>query len=200
MKTIGLTGGIASGKSTVAKALGVLGALVINADTVAHEIMLPGTPAWTDVVMHFGEQVLNEDRTINRAVLGQIVFNQPERLKLLNHIVHPRIMERFQNDLDDIRKHTPEAIVVMEIALLYESHMDRLCDEVWVVWVDRETQINRLMAREGISREDALKRMAAQLPLDEKARRADRVLDNSGSIEEAVAAATIYYKEISQAF
>ncbi|MEQ8174905.1 MAG: dephospho-CoA kinase [Syntrophomonadaceae bacterium] len=198
MKTIGLTGGIASGKSTVAKALGVLGALVINADTMAHEIMLPETPAWVDVVKHFGEQVLNEDRTINRTVLGQIVFNQPEQLKLLNQIVHPRIVERFQNDLDEIRNDKPEAIVVMEVALLYESHMDRLCDEVWVVWVDRETQICRLMAREGISREDALKRIAAQMPLDEKARRADRVLDNSHSIEEAVAVATKYYKEISQ--
>lgn len=199
MKTIGLTGGIASGKSTVAKALGELGALVINADTVAHEIMLPETPAWADVVKHFGEQVLNQDRTINRVVLGQIVFNQPERLKLLNQIVHPRIIERFQNDLDEIRRNRPQAIVVMEVALLYESHMDRLCDEVWVVWVDRETQIGRLMAREGISREDALKRIAAQMPLDEKAKRADRVLDNSGSIEEAVTVATKYYKEISQA-
>ncbi|MEN6459791.1 MAG: dephospho-CoA kinase [Syntrophomonas sp.] len=199
MKTIGLTGGIASGKSTVAKALGELGALILNADTMAHEIMLPETQAWADVVEHFGEQVLNQDRTINRVVLGQIVFNQPERLKLLNQIVHPRIVERFQKDLDEIRRNKPEAIVVMEIALLYESHMDRLCDEVWVVWVDRETQISRLMAREGINREDALKRIATQMPLDEKAGRADRVLDNSHSIEETVAFATKYYKEISQA-
>lgn len=197
MKTIGLTGGIASGKSTVAKALGHLGALVINADTMAHEIMLPDTPAWADVVEHFGEQVLNEDRTINRTVLGRIVFNQPEQLTILNHIVHPRIMERFQKELDEISKNQPEAIVVMEVALLYESHMDRLCDEVWVVWVDRETQISRLMAREGISREDALKRIAAQMPLDEKAERADKVLDNSRGIEEVVAVAVKYYKEIS---
>lgn len=199
MKIIGLTGGIASGKSTVAKALGKLGALVINADAVAHEIMLPETPAWADVVQHFGTQVLNEDRTINRVALGQIVFNNPEQLKLLNRIVHPRIVKRFQNDLDEIRRNQPEAIVVMEVALLYESGMDRLCDEVWVVWVDRETQISRLMAREGISREDALKRIAAQMPLDEKARRADRVLDNTRTIEETVAVAAKYYKEISQA-
>jgi dephospho-CoA kinase len=199
MKTIGLTGGIASGKSTVAKALGELGALVINADTVAHEIMLPETPAWADVVKHFGKQILNDDRTINRVVLGRIVFNQPEQLRLLNQIVHPHVVERFQNDLDEIRRNQPEAVVVMEVALLYESHMDRLCDEVWVVWVDRETQINRLMAREGISREDALKRIAAQMPLDEKARRADRIVDNTRSIEEAVAVATKYYKEILQA-
>lgn len=198
MRTIGLTGGIASGKSTVAKALGLLGAMVINADTMAHEIMLPETPAWIDVVKHFGEQVLNEDRTINRAVLGQIVFNQPEKLKLLNHIVHPRIMERFQYDLDNIKRNNPAAIVVMEVALLYESHMDRLCDEVWVVWVDRETQISRLMSREGINREDALKRIAAQMPLDEKARKADRVLDNTHSVEETVAVASRYYNEISQ--
>lgn len=198
MKTIGLTGGIASGKSTVARALGELGALVINADTVAHEIMLPGTPAWIEVVEAFGERVLNEDQTINRARLGQIVFNQPERLKVLNRIVHPRVVERFETDLAEIKKRQPEAVVVMEIALLYESHMDRLCDEVWVVWVDRETQIIRLMAREGLSRDDALKRIAVQMPLDEKAQRADRVVDNSHSIEQAVISATIYYKEILQ--
>lgn len=196
MRVIGLTGGIASGKSTVKKALEDLGAVVISGDDVAHEIMMPGKPAWADTVKTFGEEILNPDQTINRPKLGSIVFNDSLLLKKLDHIAHPRVMEHFQDELQAIKATNPNAIVVMEIPLLYESHMDRMCDEVWVVWVDRETEIGRLMNRDGLNREDAIKRIESQMPLEEKARRADRVLDNTQGIEETITIATRYFNEI----
>lgn len=198
MKIIGLTGGIASGKSTVTRTLLDLGAIIIDSDELAHNIMKPYKPAWKDIVKIFGTEILNHDETINRDRLGQIVFNDPDKLRELNQITHWRIAERYKEDLRLIRKEKPEAIVVMEIPLLYETHAERICDEVWVVWVDRETQMERLMKRDGISREDALKRIEAQMDLDEKARLADVVIDNRHSIEETNETATKNYIERMQ--
>jgi dephospho-CoA kinase len=196
MKIIGLTGGIASGKSTVSRALQDLGAIVIDADEVAHTIIEPGKPAWEDIVEHFGSEVLNPDQTIDREKLGAIVFNDPERLQELNQITHPRVGEQFKQMIKNIKSQQADAVLFIEVPLLYETHMDRICDEVWVVWVDEETQIQRLMKRDGLSREDALKRIDAQMSLDEKARRADFVIDNRFSIEETIESATIYYNNI----
>lgn len=198
MKIIGLTGGIASGKSTVTRTLVDLGAIIIDSDELAHNIMKPYKPAWKDIVKIFGAEILNHDETINRDRLGQIVFNDPDKLRELNQITHWRIAERYKEDLRIIRKEKPEAIVVMEIPLLYETHAERICDEVWVVWVDRETQMERLMQRDGISREDAIKRIEAQMDLDEKARLADVVIDNRHSIEETNETATKNYIERMQ--
>jgi dephospho-CoA kinase len=196
MKIIGLTGGIASGKSTVSRALQDLGAIVIDADEVAHTIIEPGKPAWEDIVEHFGSEVLNPDQTIDREKLGAIVFNDPERLQELNQITHPRVGEQFKQMIKNIKSQQADAVLFIEVPLLYETHMDRICDEVWVVWVDEETQIQRLMKRDGLSREDALKRIDAQMSLDEKARRADFVIDNRFSVEETIESATIYYNNI----
>ncbi|NLB52931.1 MAG: dephospho-CoA kinase [Syntrophomonadaceae bacterium] len=193
MKIIGLTGGIASGKSTVSKTLESLGAIIINSDEVAHSIMHPYKPAWYDIVKRFGREVLNADETINREKLGQIVFNDAKLLKELNQITHWRVAERYKEDLRQIKMKNPDAVVVMEIPLLYETHAERICDEVWVVWVDRETQLDRLMKRDNISQENALKRIESQMDLDEKARRADVVIDNRHSIEATVDAATKNY-------
>lgn len=198
MKIIGLTGGIASGKSTVTRTLLDLGAIIIDSDELAHNIMKPYKPAWKDIVKIFGTEILNHDETINRDRLGQIVFNDPDKLRELNQITHWRIAERYKEDLRLLRKEKPEAVVVMEIPLLYETHAERICDEVWVVWVDRETQMERLMKRDGISREDALKRIEAQMDLDEKARLADVVIDNRHSIEATNEAATKNYIERMQ--
>jgi dephospho-CoA kinase len=196
MKIIGLTGGIASGKSTVSRALRELGAIIIDADEVAHAIIEPGKPAWEDIVEHFGSEVLNPDQTIDREKLGAIVFNDPEKLQVLNQITHPRVGEQFKQMIKDIKSQQADAVLFIEVPLLYETHMDRICDEVWVVWVDEETQIQRLMKRDGLSREDALKRIDAQMSLDEKARRADFVIDNRFSVEETIESATIYYNNI----
>jgi len=196
MYIIGLTGGIASGKSTVSRALREMGAKIIDADEIAHRIIEPDQPAWQDIVASFGREVLNEDLSINRAALGAIVFSDPARLQELNRITHPRVMERLRAELEAINQENADAIVVMEIPLLYETHMDRLCQEVWVVWVDRETQIKRLMDRDHINYAEAVKRIDSQMPLDEKARRADRVIGNMLGFEETKALAARYYKEI----
>jgi dephospho-CoA kinase len=173
-----------------------LGAIVIDADEVAHTIMEPGKPAWEDIIEHFGSGVLNTDQTIDREKLGAIVFNNPERLQALNQITHPRVAEQFKQMITTLRVEKSDAVLFMEVPLLYETHLERICDEVWVVWVDEETQIQRLMKRDGLSREDALKRIDAQMALDEKARRAEFVIDNRFSIEETIASATRYYNNI----
>lgn len=198
MKIIGLTGGIGSGKSSVAGALRERGALIIDADKVAHQIMEPGRPAWHDIVQAFGKEILNEDQTINREKLGAIVFNEPEKLEKLNQITHPRVMESFKESLREIRHTNPYAIVFLEIPLLYETRSERICDEVWVVWVDRETQIERLMERNSYTREEAIMRIDAQMSLDEKARMADVVLDNRGSLEETIRVASNYYNNYTE--
>jgi dephospho-CoA kinase len=196
MKIIGLTGGIASGKSTVSRALKDLGAIVIDSDDVAHDIIAPRKPAWQDIVQLFGPDILNPDMTINRDLLGEIVFNDRARLKSLNQIVHPRVAERFKDDLQEIRTMRPDAVVVVDVPLLFETHMERICDVVWVVWVDRETQKQRLMKRNNYSEGEATIRIDAQMSLDDKAARADVVIDNSKSIEETITTATRYFKDI----
>lgn len=196
MKIIGLTGGIASGKSTVSRVLKDLGAIIIDSDDVAHDIIAPRKPAWHDIVKLFGPRVLNPDMTVNRDILGEIVFNDPTQLKNLNQIVHPRVAERFKDDLQELRNMQPDAVVVMDVPLLFETHMERICDVVWVVWVDRETQKQRLMKRNNYSEEEATIRIDAQMSLDEKADMADVVIDNSRNIEETIVTATRNFKDI----
>jgi dephospho-CoA kinase len=195
MKVIGLTGGIASGKSTVSSLLRQLGAIVIDADVVARQVVEPDQPAWKEIVAAFGPGVLNEDRTLNRPVLGARVFNQPELLAVLNHITHPRVIERFQQQLKEIEEQFPEAVVVLDVPLLFEANMDKLADEIWVVWVSEDIQLDRLMARDGMSREEALKRIKAQMALAEKARRADRIIDNSRNLEDTTCQITRFFNE-----
>ncbi|MGR6836858.1 dephospho-CoA kinase [Syntrophomonas erecta] len=187
MKIIGLTGGIASGKSTVSRTLEKLGAIIVDADQVAHTLIEPEQPAWYDIIAVFGREVLNENGTINREKLGAIVFKHPELLEELNRITHPRIIKYLTDTLKAIEAQHPDAVVVLEIPLLYEANMEKICDQVWVVWVDGETQVSRLMERENMSREDALHRINAQMSLDEKANRADFVIDNRNSVEETIA-------------
>jgi dephospho-CoA kinase len=143
MKIIGLTGGIASGKSTAAKTLSELGAVIIDADKTAHRLMEPHQAVWEDIVNNFGLEILNSDMTINRIKLGAIVFDQPKQLDVLNRITGPRIGEALKNDIMKIKAERPESVVVLDVPLLYEAHMEKLCDQVWVVWVSREIQIKR---------------------------------------------------------
>lgn len=198
MKIIGLTGGIASGKSTVSASLRESGAIIIDADETSHQIIEPHRPAWEEIVERFGEEILNDDQTINREKLGAIVFNRPDALQDLNRITHPRVMERFKEDLKRIGSTQPDAIVVLDVPLLYETHMERICDEVWVIWVDHETQIKRLMGRNGYTREEAVLRIASQMSLDEKANRADHIIDNRGSIEETIRITGNFFNAILQ--
>ncbi|HWQ74713.1 MAG TPA: dephospho-CoA kinase [Syntrophomonas sp.] len=193
---IGLTGGIASGKSTVSKTLKELGAYIIDGDETAHSVIEPHKPAWRDMLDAFGRDILNPDDTIDRDKMGAIVFGNPDQLARLNQITHPRIMESFKEDYRRIKAANPNAILVLEIPLLYETFMDRMCDEVWVVWVDYETQLKRLMDRNHYSLEEAKSRIESQIPLDEKAHRADVVINNCGSIQETISSATKYFNDI----
>lgn len=184
MTIIGLTGGIASGKSTVSRILKELGAEVIDADLVAKEIIRPQSPAWKELVAAFGKGILNDDKTINRRKLGQIVFGNSTALAKLNAITHPRIIEKIKDKIREIQNRDEQKIIVIDAPLLIEAGMVPLTDEVWVVVVDPETQLHRLMARDHFTFQEALNRLNAQLPLAEKMKYARRIIDNRGSIEE----------------
>jgi len=180
MVVIGLTGNIATGKSTVARMLADLGAEIIDADTVAHQVMLPGTVAHQAIVKRFGDAILAADGSINRAALGSIVFSDSQALSDLESIVHPEVEAAIRARLAQ----SDAPVVVVEAIKLLEAGLDRYCDSVWVTTSPRETQIQRLMQTRGLSREQALQRMDAQPDPSAKLARADVVIDNSGSLDQ----------------
>ena len=183
MRIIGLTGGIASGKSTVAAVLEKLGAVIIDADLLAREVVAPGEPAYQALVEAFGTEILNADRTINREFLGRLVFADPEARRRLESITHPAIGRRAEERLADLgRSGTP--VVFYMAPLLIEAGVTSRVDEIWVVYVDSETQVKRLMERDGSTRADALRKIATQMPIDEKKKFGKVVIDNRGTPEE----------------
>lgn len=177
-----LTGGIASGKSTVSAMLAELGAAVVDADRVAREVVLPGRPALRRVAEAFGQAVLNDDGTLNRKKLGDIVFADEKKRKELEAILHPVIRQEMEARIDRLEKENPRRLVVADIPLLYETGLDARYPEVMVVYVPPAVQLERLMKRDGLTRTQALARLDAQLPIDEKKARADWVIDNSGTL------------------
>ncbi|MFD2699888.1 dephospho-CoA kinase [Paenibacillus shunpengii] len=184
---IGLTGGIATGKSSVSRYLVSLGAILIDADQIAREVMLPGHPVLAAVIERFGQAVLNEDGTLHRKKLGEIVFGNSAELKALNDITHPAIRLEMQERMRMFEQEQPDKLVVSDIPLLYESGLSEQFEQVMVVYVPAEIQLKRLMERDGISEADALSRLNAQMDIEEKKRRADIVIDNSGTMEETKA-------------
>lgn len=180
-KVLGLTGGIASGKSTVAKLLKAAGLPVIDADAVARAVVAPGTPGLAALVAAFGEQILQADGQLNRRRLGRLVFKDPAARQRLNAITHPLIRQQFQADLAAARA-TNVPWVVLDVPLLFEAGYDRWCDLVVVVRVRSRTQLRRLMARNHYSQAGAHQRIWAQMPLKQKVRRADWVIDNNGPL------------------
>ncbi|NPV28422.1 MAG: dephospho-CoA kinase [Firmicutes bacterium] len=198
MRVIGLTGGIASGKSLVSRLLRELGALVIDADQIAREVVEPGKPAYHSILREFGNQVLNPDGSLNRQALGRLVFSDPRKLERLNQITHPLIIAEIQKLLKSYRLLFPEKAVVLDAPLLYEAGLESIVDEVWVVYVDYPTQLQRLMERDGLTREEARRRIEAQLPLEEKVKRADRVIDNRGTPEETALQVRKFWNEIAK--
>lgn len=184
MLIVGLTGGYASGKSTVAGMFVKSGAILIDADRLAREVVEPGKPAWSEIVAHFRDGILLENKEIDRKALGEIVFRNKEERERLNAIVHPKVLERELEAIDDIRERKPDAIVILSVPLLIESGHFNYCDKIVVVNVDEETNIKRLMERDGFTREEAIRRISAQMPLSEKVSYADFIIDNSGSIED----------------
>ena len=183
MRIIGLTGGIASGKSSVAALLERLGAAVIDADQLAREVVEPGEGALAAIVAAFGDRVLNGDGTLNRAALGALVFADPEARRTLESITHPAIRRRAEERLERLRQAgTRTAFYVAP--LLIEAGIVSRVHEVWVVYLDQETQLQRLMARDGLGREAALARIASQMPMEQKKRLGRVVIDNRGSRED----------------
>jgi dephospho-CoA kinase len=178
---VGLTGGIATGKSTVSAMFGFLGARVIDADQLAREVVMPGQPAHAAIVREFGPDVLQEDGALDRKRLGAIVFADPERRKRLEAITHPAIRTRQGRILAVYDEDGFDGIVLWDVPLLVETGGAALVDQVVVVYVDPETQLRRLMARDGIDEAAARARIASQMPIDEKRRHAHHVIDNSGS-------------------
>lgn len=185
MTVIGLTGGIASGKSTVTALLKEKDAVIIDADKIAREIMSKGEPAWFEVLNYFGDEILNDDRSdIDRKKLAHIVFSDKAKLEVLNNITHPKIIEEIKRQVEEYKK-AGKKIIVIDAALLIETGLDKIADEVWVVAANEDIQLQRLMAREkDITKDEALKRIKSQMPLAEKLKFADRVIDNNSSIEE----------------
>lgn len=179
MILIGLTGGVATGKSTVAKMFERCGAIVIDADKLAREVVQPGKPAWRDIVRRFGQSVLNIDRTINRQALGQIVFGNRVELRRLERIIHPRVAREQANLTRQAAREDPNAIVVYDVPLLFEAGIDKRVDKIIVVTADRETQIARLKKRNGLTRIEAIRRIKSQMPLAKKNKLADYVLDGT---------------------
>ncbi|MBI4165806.1 MAG: dephospho-CoA kinase [Acidobacteria bacterium] len=182
-RTFGLTGGAGSGKSTVAGMFAELGARVIDADRVAHQVIRSPQPAYHEIVREFGFEILDSEGEIDRKRQAAIVFADPEKLKILNAIVHPRVMERIEHLAEGYLLADPKAVVIVDAALLYEAgHAERF-HKIIVAWSRPEQQIERLMARMRLTREQAELRIAAQMPAEEKRRRADYVIDCSGDLE-----------------
>jgi dephospho-CoA kinase len=181
--TIGLTGGIASGKSTVTEMIRGLGIPVIDADQVARDVVKAGEEAYKQIIKTFGQDILQENGEIDRAKLGAIVFYNEQERKKLNAIVHPAVRRRMLAEKEAYVQKGAKTIV-LDIPLLFESELTHLIDKIIVVYVDDDIQLERLMKRNGFSEEEALARIRSQMPLHEKVKKADAVINNNGTIEE----------------
>ena len=184
MLTIGLTGGIGSGKSTVAQILGELGAPILDADKVAHTTYAPGAPAYDAVIAAFGAQVVAPDRTIDRKKLGSIVFGNPERLNQLTSIVWPATRESIRRNVADLRAGGAKLPIVVEAAILIEANWQPLFDEIWLVRASREQVVTRIESQRGLKPAETEARIRAQLSDEERAKHATLVIENNGSLEE----------------
>lgn len=196
MLKVGLTGSIAVGKSHVVSVLAELGCATFDADKIAHLVMEPGRAAYKDIVREFGSDILREDGAIDRTRLGPIVFADGEKRKRLNEIVHPRVIEEQNRLLGEVEAINPDGIAVIDAALMIESGGYKRFDKLIVVFCDRDTQIERLMTRNQITREDAERRVAAQMSSDEKRRYADYEIDTSGTFEETRERVIAVYNEL----
>ena len=181
---LGVTGGIATGKTTVVRMLEELGAPVIDFDLIAREVVEPGEPALKDIVGYFGEEILLKDGRLDREKLSGIVFQEVEKRRILESFTHPRIYEASERQVKKIVEKDPNAIIQLDIPLLIEQNLQHMVHKVLVVYIPREKQIARLIERDGISREGAVDRLGAQLPIDEKLGKADFVINNEKTLEE----------------
>lgn len=192
---LGLTGSIGSGKSFVTSCMERLGAVAIRADDLAREVVAPGTPAYQEILEDFGPTVASPGGELDRKRLARIVFSDPKRRRRLEEIVHPRVRER---ELELIRLHSAAPLIVLEIPLLFETDAQTLCDKVLVVTIGEEERLRRLAESRGMAPEEIRARLEAQMPQEEKVRRADFVIDNSGSREATREAAEQLYRALTR--
>jgi dephospho-CoA kinase len=184
MKRVGLTGGIASGKSTVCKMLRSKGASILDADLVAHSLIRKGKPSYAHVLETFGQDILGPDGEIDRGKLGTLVFGDPEHLNLLTRILHPEVIRQILAELAKIEDETPQARVIVDASVLIESGFYRSFQYLIVVSCQPEQQRERLKARSNLLEEQVRQRITSQIPLEQKAKFADWVIDNSGSLND----------------
>jgi len=204
---VGLTGGIASGKSVVGEMFVALGAHLIQADSIAHQLMQPGQAVYREVVRHFGEGILNPDGSVNRARLAEAAFgapggNTPSRIQELNQIVHPAVIRRQEEWMGEFGRRDSRAIAIVEAALILEAGAAERFDRLVVVTCRPEQRIQRWAARIGVdeatARKEVERRMAAQFPDEEKIKAADYVIDNSGSLDETQKQVSVVYGELEK--
>jgi len=178
----GLTGGIATGKSTVSSILREAGAIIIDADTIARDAVQKNLPAWHEIVRIFGKDVLLPDGEIDRTRLSDIIFRDASKKEILNKIVHPHVIQRVAERIEKIGKEYPDSVVILDVPLLIEAGMDKGLEEVILVYTPEDIQIKRLVERDKISDEEALLKVRSQMPIEKKREFATIIIDNSGPI------------------
>lgn len=181
---VGLTGGIVSGKSTIARMFRQLGADIIDADNIARAIVQPGEKAWKNIVHYFGKEILKDNQEINRKELARIVFADKEKLEKLNKITHPEIVAIIKNKIEEMRSKDSSdgTICIVEVPLLFEANLEGMMDKIIVVYLNREEQIKRLLIRNSLTQEEAINRIDSQIPMEKKLKKADYVIDNGASL------------------
>lgn len=194
MILVGLTGGVATGKSTVARMFKQCGAVVIDADELARDVVDPGKPAWREVVKTFGKAILNPDHTLNRRKLGAVVFGNRAKRRRLERIIHPRVAREQARLTKQAARTDPRAVIIYDVPLLFEAGIDKRVDKIIVVTADRETQIARLKKRNGLSRADAIRRIKSQMLLQKKCRLADVQIDGTKRLNQLQVEVRSYYR------
>ncbi len=198
MLKVGLTGGIATGKSFVLGVLGELGCEVMDADQTAREVVEPGQPAFEEIVEHFGSDIVDEDGKLNRAKLGAIVFNDAAEREKLNSIVHPKVFEAQARWIAEIEARNPSAIVIVDAALMIETGSYRRFDKVVVVHCEPEIQLQRLMARNNLTQDEAMARISSQMPSAEKLKFADFAINTSLGFEDTRQQTESLYQQLTK--
>lgn len=183
MLVVGLTGGIATGKSTVARMFAGLGAKIVDCDELVRTVVQPHMPAWQEIVNWLGPCVFYSDGTIDRSALGDIAFSDPTKRKRLEQIIHPRVLEEQKRILEELRSHDPSCIAMVDVPLLFEVNLEDSFETIILVYAPPEIQIERLIKRNHFTREGAEKRLQAQMPIDEKLVRSHFIIHNDGSLE-----------------
>ncbi|MGB2764732.1 MAG: dephospho-CoA kinase [Candidatus Aminicenantaceae bacterium] len=196
MLIVALTGGIAVGKSVVANILKELGCYIHHSDKIAHDLSMPGEPAWEKIVAHFGEKILKKNKTINRAQLGKIIFSNKKEQAFLNELIHPLVFEKKKEIIKTLKKEGRYKIFVSEAALTIEAGFADFFDKIITTHCRKEVQIDRLMKRDQISRAEALNKIKSQMPPEEKLKYADYIIDSSGSLQSTIEQTERVYRNL----